>query len=675
MRKIQKMVCAVLSLCLIFTVGSCGVGDQEKHDATFVYNANAKLTNTTHKIDVKEGNNVLFSGGKSDYTIVYDADEYTGLNVSAVAEMKTLILESTGFRMAVKSDDDEVGSSKIISVGLTKQAQRQSKLMQTYNKTDFNGDGYLIQTIDDSVYMLGKTARGNLNSVYEFLEHQFDFDAISDDVYTLKKNVVNMNLKKFDVLDIPDFQYRTPQLNTADSQFLQRIRAVINDTMFNRVDGNYFVHNVMEILPKEKYQGEHPEWYSTDGEQLCFMARGDEESAKLMSDTLAQELIDRLAKDPSVDYVSISPEDGSGHCKCAACTKDVELFGYDRTAYFANLIPFANRVARKLKVWNQTTCPERDITLFVYSYGMERMPPVKMDANKKPIEDSNGNFMPYSDDLLLDDNIAVVLCGFNNAFYGPGQEDYASTGAADDLITFQGDEEVKRCLAVMKNKQFYFWTYSACFKNYLIPHYSIASRQAYYKYLKNIGGEILYDQCQFNNGATTGFGTMNYYVSAKLMWDVNEDVGALETKFLKNYFQDAYEAMNTLWTNYSAYMYYLAEEYGALSQHNSSVNYANKKCWPLGKINEFLGYIDDALEAIEPLKNSNPEKYQMLYKHIIRESIQFRYLKINLYSDIVDMSVLEEQKTDFLNDCRLVGITRANELTLIDEVWSLSIGE
>lgn len=673
MKRIKSIISLILLCCILFSLVACKKDDeQEQYDATVIQGNNVKLATTIHNINVSDGNNVLFSNGISDYIIVYDAENYSGLNVTAVSELKTLILESTGYRMTIKSDDEETRTNKIISIGLTQQAQKQTELMELYNKTDFNGDGYIIETIGDSVYMLGKSYRGNLNSVYEFLEHQFDFDAISDDVYTLKKNVVNMNLKNFNVLDIPDFKYRTPQLNTADSQFLQRIRAVINDTMFNRVDGNYFVHNVMEILPKAKYQNEHPEWYSLDGEQLCFTARGDEQSAILMSETLAQELIDRLAQDTSVDYVSISPEDGTAHCKCSACTKDVELFGYDRTAYFANLIPFANRVARKLKEWNETTCPERNITLFVYSYGMERMPPVKMDENKNPIADENGNFMPYSDDLVLDDNIAVVLCGFNNAFYGPGQDSYSSDETAGELITFKGDEEVKRCLAVMKNKQFYFWTYSACFKNYLIPHYSIASRQAYYKYLKNIGGEIIYDQCQFNNGATTGFGTMNYYVSSKLMWDVNENVGELETKFLKNYFQEAYEPMNALWTNYSAYMYYLAEEYGALSSHNASVNFVETKYWPLGKLNELLGYIDQALEEIEPLKNTEPERYQMLYKHIIRESIQFRYLKIRLYRDIVDTSVIEQQQEEFINDCRLVGITRANELTLIDQVWSLN---
>lgn len=669
MKKILKhIICFTLAISTFLSIVSCKNTDDSANSNRPVIdvggNTGVESGPTTHIIDVKDSQTPFFRNAQTEYTIVYAGDTYEKENVTAIAEMKTLIYQSTSYKMEAKSDTAERRQNKIISVGLTEQAKSQSEIIAKYNSTDFNGDGYMIETVGDSVYILGKTSRGNLYGVYEFLEHQFDFDTISDDIYLLKENVIDMNLKEFHVLDIPDFMYRTPQLNLCDTQFRNRIRVTDNTSMFNNVEGNSFAHNVFEVVPKATYMESHPNWYSADGEQLCLSARGNEEEADLLATTFAEELIRRLEIDPKTDFVSFSPEDGGTHCNCPGCTKEYPLYGNDNTGAFAQLIVFSNKIAKIIKEWNQANCPEREIRLFVYHYGKTLNPPVKMDANKKPIADENGNYLPYTHekygDLILDDNIAVIYCGFRRSFYGFDQE------KNEDYF-----EQLKRLETVMTNKQFYFWIYSACFKNYMIPHYTLASRQSHYQGLKAIGGDVLYDQAQYDNGATTGFGTMNYYVTAKLAWDVNADVAALQTKFMKNYFQEAYEPMNNLWVNYSAYMSYLAAEYGAISNHNNSTNFTATKYWPLSKIDEFLGYIEEAYASIAPLKNTEPERYEMLYKHILRESIQFRYLRIKLYLSYYDFEILNEKKKEFINDCRLVGITKAAEHIAIDDVWSL----
>ncbi len=75
-----------------------------------------------------------------------------------------------------------------------------------------------------------------------------------------------------------------------------------------------------------------------------------------------------------------------------------------------------------------------------------------------------------------------------------------------------------------------------------------------------------------------------------------------------------------------------------------------------------MSLIEQALQSIEPLKESNPEQYAKLHDRITIESIQFRYILIELYSSKYSATELLEMKQDFKADYNRLGFTPNNTL-------------
>lgn len=110
-----------------------------------------------------------------------------------------------------------------------------------------------------------------------------------------------------------------------------------------------------------------------------------------MREAVVKEMIYRLELQPERDWISFSHNDGGLWCGCDACQAVANEYGSTNTGAFVSVIRFVNMIANDIKKWNMETCPERDITIFVYDYGTVRKPPVKTDSEGTPLEDENGN--------------------------------------------------------------------------------------------------------------------------------------------------------------------------------------------------------------------------------------------------------------------------------------------
>ncbi|MBO5215188.1 MAG: hypothetical protein J6B79_03280, partial [Clostridia bacterium] len=84
----------------------------------------------------------------------------------------------------------------------------------------------------------------------------------------------------------------------------------------------------------------------------------------------------------------------------------------------------------------------------------------------------------------------------------------------------------------------------------------------------------------------------------------------------------------------------------------------------------WLGYLDEAYECIEPLKDTDPAKYGVLYKNILKESIFLRYAMLTIYQGTFSSEELYNERVAFKNDCMQVGIARVNEGGLLSAVYS-----
>jgi hypothetical protein len=106
---------------------------------------------------------------------------------------------------------------------------------------------------------------------------------------------------------------------------------------------------------------------------------------------------------------------------------------------------------------------------------------------------------------------------------------------------------------------------------------------------------------------------------AKMMYRHDFSYNDLVNDFMTHYYGEAEKEMKTYYEFYRAYLQYLQEEKafgGALT-----VNAQAKDFWPLEVLQHLVSMLDDAIAAIEPLKQTDPVRYQTLKDRILKEKV------------------------------------------------------
>ena len=433
-----------------------------------------------------------------------------------------------------------------------------------------------------------------------------------------------------------------------DSVYRRRLRASVGESQFfSTACGIPWCHNFFSYVPQSKY-GDCADYYAADGLQLC-LSRKTDELVEIVYNTMVQQFIEA----PEKEAVVFSLNDHGTWCNCYACEEVISQFDTLGEGAYAIMMNFINKVASKLKVWNEENCPEKDLYVFIFNYGACRGAPVKEDENGLPIEDENGNYIPVSDELMLADNVGVVYCGGANAAY---------YGITEHEVNIKSDvDQVKRLNAVMKSPKIYFWTYSAYFQDYMMPCNVIESRQSTYQFAKKLGAIAYYDQAQYNNAAAADWGPLKTYLSAKLMWNTQANVQELIEDFFEKYYLDASDVMLEMFEGWRSHTAYLAEKKGVIGNVNQGPTYKTTENFPYGWVVKNLNYIDSAYEAVEHLKIINPEAYEIVCRHINKESLTYRYLKLNMYGNTMSLALYEKEHQSFLDDCIALSVMKARE--------------
>ena len=657
MKKFTKILISfLLSGLAVFSV-ACGgqSGSSQSGSSSGSSGSGNNEQNNTQTSIYQDTEYDFVKNNATDYTVVYPENEYIGTKIQkSVTTIRSLVLEATGASLTVQSDKYYTSTEKIISLGKTKQALANQSYMSKVNGAGLGSSGYLIETIDESIYLCGDTDYGVLYSVYELMSIYFGYEFYADDCYSLNKNVQNCKVKDVDLIDLPDFQERT----NSGAEFRDEYRTVAYTKTFNDADGNFFVHNIFMLVPPSKYMEEHPKWFTgtTVNDQFCFLAKGDEKEREALKDALVYEITRRLEMQPNRDWISISQQDGGKWCTCEHCTEYAKEYGA-RTGPWITVAGLINMVAKEIKVWNETTCPERDITIFMWHYGKVGIAPVKTDENDKPLTDENGEYIPLFEDLMLEDNVGVYFCyRFTDA-----------ASVADEIIPTGSNEiffeHINRCRANMKNPQFYFWLYTAEFNDYIAPFEVASLFPKQYKTIKQVGGIGCFDQGVYNVENGSDWYNLENYLSSKLLWDCTLDLATLEKNFINEYFGEASQVMYEFYREYKSHMAYLK------AQGLTGKNAKNAECWPFKTVQRFLGFIDKAYEAIAPLKVSDPVRYEKLYNRILRESVTYKHLQLQIYPMYFSVNELENMKREFLAICQQTGVNYYNEWNKVEALY------
>ena len=624
----NKLLTILLVLSLLFSFIGCG--------ETSEIESNGESESVGNVATVIE-NEYIVKNGATSYEVLYPADGGQ-LIISAINELVSFFKEATNISLRTTPDNKMKADGKYISIGKT--ALLESTDI-TYDVKEIKIDGFKIKTVGDDILIIGASDHGTLYGVYELLSYLFNFEYFYVDTYRLNKGVTELNMVNFDVVEIPDIEYRATGYGMVSNSTTEsnRMRMRPYPDFFIPVNGVVF-HNSLTWVKDSPYVD--GSWFASTGNQLCYTAGGDEEELENMLNASLETLKVHLQKYPDRNVVTYTIEDNPDFCTCDSCKKVIaEYNGFNSSV----VILYLNKFNAKIKEWfaSEEGKPyARDLDVVFFAYNATTEAPVVYNEQTKKYEGING--------LKLDDGISVM--------YAPIAADFTTGLTASENILYYNN--AKQWHDISKNV--YLWIYSTNFAHYLAPYDSFDGIAENYKVAKEINTRWIFDQAQWNEyGFSTGWSTLKSYINAKLAWDTSLDIDVLIDDFFATYFGPAENDMREIFSQMRALTTYnkVYNRLGGLRSIYQGVVY--EKFWPKGVLKNWIDLLNSALEKIEPLKNSNPTVYRQYYNHIAGERLSVYYLYVSLYTYNTDVNVIDSYKTQFKSDVESLGTMLVSE--------------
>ncbi len=436
----------------------------------------------------------IIQNGKCNYHIV-GANFSSGCDRYAASQLQKYIYDSTGVFIPYFSDRCEKRGPEIIIGADT----RNGKELISKEKLDSLGEeGCLIKTVGKDILITGKTSRGTLYGVYEFLERFINFRAFTKDIEAFDKKD-ELIIPETDITVIPDFEYRDAYFRFAfDGEFCakNRLNTTLGDLSAEK-GGNlkfYNCHHAADDLVAPKlYFESHPEYFAeVDGkrvpDQLCLT------NPDVVG--IATETVKRWIKEnPECRVFSVAQNDNRNYCRCQNCRAIDEKEGSPA----ATNILFANKIAEEVEKINP------NILLHTFAYQYTRIAPKTVKPHP---------------------NVIVRLCNIE-CEWGNSIEDIADRKPESKTAEFLNNikEWSKMC------DRLYVWDYAVNFSHYLMPFPNFYSMAENIKIYKKYGIKGLLQQGNFSYGGGAALDDLKSYMIARLAVNADSDPDELIFEF------------------------------------------------------------------------------------------------------------------------------------------------
>ena len=131
--------------------------------------------------------------------------------------------------------------------------------------------------------------------------------------------------------------------------------------------------------------------------------------------------------------------------------------------------------------------------------------------------------------------------------------------------------------------------------------------------------------------AATAFSNLSEYLYSKLAWDHTLNLDDLIDRYFKACFGPAADIMIKYFNEQRLLSLYNMNVEGMGGGIWSQVE--NQTYWPQKTLLNWMDMFDEAYEVIKPLEKIDPDRYDMYYKGILRESLAVRYPYVRLYAN------------------------------------------
>lgn len=619
--RICKFLASLLVIAMMLPLAGCNKsnGGYEEVPAPSTEQGKPDVTGTN-----------IVENGTSEYQIVIpeESDNATDFAATDLAEFIRL---STGVNLPIVSDSglSYNESSKYISLGQTTLLEQAGV---TITKEQLGESGYIIKTIGNSLFIAGITAptfQGTTCGIYDFL-----YDAIgwkyyaADEIVYEKTDTIPLYALDKEVRPSIDIRCLAMHSIMSDRIANYRLRLISN----NGDVWSTFTHTLITVyLPVDKYAEAHPDWYVGGNQQLC-----------LTNEEMIQELILRveemLDKDPNTTKVMLGHEDNNTVCQCDNCMAVAAKYG---NVYSGVELELTIKVAEAVDKWAEANYPGRKISYAFFAYGPTINAPVTYD-------EATDTFTANCPDTVIPDNVGVLIAPIAMNF----------SKAPQDPENQAAYIQMRAWNYLFGGKNIAVWNYALNAYSYFFNFNNFGVAKDYYAFYEEIGTNYIYDQGYYDSNICT-FEDLRTYVQSQLMWDASQSYEDLAYDFMEHYYGPASDAIKDYYNSVRAHYHYLEQNNAASGTVFFLLD--DKNIWPIGVVNDFLSCFDDAFTALEPLKETDPDRYQVLYSRVQKERLSPIYMMLSYYID----QLSDEEKNGYIEDfeiyTKMFGIQSARE--------------
>ncbi len=639
----KNVLCIILASFLVFSCISCSTGGSPEGSGG--NEPTPAPVNPNHIFKSTDTDKYVVQHGVSEYTLVYPSVRHGSEGSVMTGEFNYFFEKATGVALPKTVDTGltHTKDGKYISLGDT-------TLLATsgidVDKHKLGLDGTYIITKDNTIYIIGYTERGALNGVYTFMEYNFNYDCFTPEAYTIDE-VKEFKLKNYNITDIPDFPERTIHSHfTKDqvsiegydlSNYRYRMRKGSDHhryipiyVNYDKTGGTHSGENgPLSILPYEQWKDTHPKWFSSRSSstgryaQICYTARGDQAEYEAMVQEAVNKLkwnIENRMTASIFQYaktINLGIADNHNSCTCGACAEALTKYGSESGAYVA----FANDVAKRMGEWQETLDKDdfayiEDLTFQISAYIFTTKAPA--------VKDDNGKWKPVSEEVKMEDNLAVEIAYIDTSFQrNPFEE--GNSAFLDQCYAWQS----------LGGAGISYFMYNM---NYLSIFYYYDSFNFYttdmFRFMYEMKPTHIISDTMSSGTSLITWTALKFYIEAKMYWNTSLDVQELIEKYMVGVYKDVAPQMMKIFNETRVYSIAMLERFG-LNGLGSTVQkeVEKKEYYPLAYVEKMLAMHDEAFEQAERYKNADPEAYRVMTRQIEIEAVSFLVCKARLYYD------------------------------------------
>ena len=522
MKKFIKFITFVLTLTILFTsVTACKPKQQENKPEE------------GNKTPVVSG--VLVDNGTSPYRIIISKD-YTDTIYFAATEMQNFINQATGVSLPISLDTSITinEDSRYIFIG------KNSVLTDIDSDIDYsklNGDGFILRSKDDCLFINGANDRGTLYGVYDYLEKCVGVRFLTAD-YTYVPSLTKLDFYTIDHKEIPAFPLRVFLAKSfyTDSLFAARMRMTggehfaASEKYGGGANINGFAHNTISFVPTGTYfstaedKVKNAHMYNIDSSgnavDICFTDGVAEDGSldttmELSAAKVAIESLKNRVRETSKDTTLFffAMQDTTVECQCNRCLTRAKK--YLRSG---NVVRMTNLVSKEVNEWCQKEYDGRRVELIMFAYNQTVYAPV----------DGDGNALDAT--CIPNEYVHVRIAPINqNQYYSVTEDKNFALGKTIDAW---GN----------LTPNIMVWNYHTFYSGFACYFPTQRTWKADLKRYQEIGATYMLMQSDHVNSSDWQ-DKMDIYVASKMLWNTDSDITALQNEFIDLYYGKSAQAI------------------------------------------------------------------------------------------------------------------------------------